>query len=92
MMDTLETAYSFGIAVNPRKANDDQQLQANISRDPYSITNFDEIIKMWLPLTFAVNSLNRSMGHQDFYPFIISSKVIDKLRFIHAQVKEFREK
>ena len=89
MMDTLETAYSFGIAVNPRKANDDQQLQTNISRDPYSIANFDEIIKMWLPLTFAVNSLNRSMGHQDFYPFIISSEVIDKLRFIHAQVKDY---
>jgi hypothetical protein len=84
MMDTLETAYSFGIAVNPGKANDDQQMQAKMSRDPYSISNFDEIVKMWLPLTFAVNSLNRSMGHQDFYPFIISAAVIEKLRFIHS--------
>ncbi|HTE10781.1 MAG TPA: putative zinc-binding peptidase [Chitinophagaceae bacterium] len=89
MMDTLETAYSFGIAVNPRKANDGQQMQANISRDPYTISNFDEIVKMWLPLTFAVNSLNRSMGHQDFYPFIISAAVIEKLRFIHEQVKNY---
>ncbi|MEO5594777.1 MAG: putative zinc-binding peptidase [Chitinophagaceae bacterium] len=89
MMDTLETAYSFGIAVNPRKANDDQHLQANISQDPYTINNFDEIIKMWLPLTFAVNSLNRSMGHQDFYPFIISAAVIEKLRFIHEEVKQY---
>ena len=89
MMDTLETAYSFGIAVNPRKANDEQQMQANISRDPYSIVNFNEIVKMWLPLTFAVNSLNRSMGHQDFYPFIISATVIEKLRFIHNQVNTF---
>jgi len=91
MMDTLETAYSFGIAVNPRKANDEQQMQANISRDPYSISHFDDIVKMWLPLTFAVNSLNRSMGHQDFYPFIISATVIEKLRFIHGQVKAFSE-
>ncbi len=91
LMDTLETAYSFGIAVNPRKANDELQMQANISRDPYSIKNFDEIIKMWLPLTFAVNSLNRSMGHQDFYPFIISAAVIEKLRFIHGQVKAFSQ-
>jgi hypothetical protein len=89
LMDTLETAYSFGIAVNPRKANDQQEMQANISRDPYNIANFDEIIKMWLPLTFAVNSLNRSMGHQDFYPFIISNAIIEKLRFIHEEVKNY---
>lgn len=90
MMDTLETAYSFGIAVNPRKASDDQQMQANMSRDPYGIGNFDDIVHMWLPLTFAVNSLNRSMGHQDFYPFIISAAVLEKLRFIHEQVKAVR--
>ncbi|MEO6316357.1 MAG: putative zinc-binding peptidase [Chitinophagaceae bacterium] len=89
MMDTLETAYSFGIAIDPRKAIEQQQMQANIGRDPYSISNFDEIVKMWLPLTFAVNSLNRSMGHQDFYPFIISAPVIEKLRFIHGAVKRY---
>ena len=89
MMDTLETAYSFGIAVNPRKASDEHEMQASISRDPYTITNFDEIVKMWLPLTFAVNSLNRSMGHQDFYPFIISGAVIKKLDFIHNAIKQF---
>ncbi len=89
LMDTLETAYSFGIAVNPRKSADQKDLQANIGRDPYSLRNFDEIMKMWLPLTFAVNSLNRSMGHQDFYPFIISKTVIEKLSFIHGQVKEY---
>ncbi|MFT3934932.1 MAG: putative zinc-binding peptidase [Chitinophagaceae bacterium] len=89
MMDTLETAYYFGIAVNPRKANEEHQLRAKISKDPYSISRFDDIIKIWLPLTFAVNSLNRSMGHQDFYPFIISGDVIEKLRFIHQQVKNY---
>jgi len=90
LMDTLETAYNFGIAVNPRKASDELEMQAKISRDPYSISNFDDIVKMWLPLTFAVNSLNRSMGHQDFYPFIISAAVIEKLRFIHESVKNYK--
>src|SRR5450432_998379 len=92
LMDTLETAYSFGIAINPKKGIDHQELQANISRDPYTIDSFDEIVKMWLPVTFAVNSLNRSMGHQDFYPFIISSVVIEKLSFIHEQVKSYSQK
>ncbi len=90
LMDTLETAYYFGIAISPRKASDELEMHSRISRNPYTITQFDEIIKMWLPLTFAVNSLNRSMGHQDFYPFIISSVVTEKLKFIHEQVAKNR--
>ena len=50
--------------------------------------NFDEIIDMWLPLTFAMNSLNRSMGLRDLYPFVISKTIKEKLRFIHEVVKE----
>ncbi len=91
MMDTLETAYSFGIAVNPPAAKKDQQLKASISKDPYTISNFDEIVKLWLPLTFAVNNLNRSMGHADFYPFIISPEVIKKLGFIHNEVNSLKK-
>src|SRR5450432_1760126 len=68
LMDTLETASSFGI---------------RIQQDPYDITDFNQIIKWWLPLTFAVNSLNRSMGYSDFYPFVISNPVVKKLQFIH---------
>ena len=92
LMDTLETAYSFGIAVDPLKAADDQNMDARINRDPYTMKNFSDIIKLWIPLTFAVNSLNRSMGHPDFYPFMIAGPVIEKLGFIHQQVKEYAQK
>jgi len=83
MMDTLETAHSFGIKINPYNALSELDMQANIQKDPYQVIQFDEILKMWLPLTFAVNSLNRSMGHPDFYPFVISPAVVNKLKFIH---------
>ncbi len=83
VMDTLETAYYFGLRVNPGKQTGAKNLPAEISRDPYTIDNFSEIIENWLPLTFAVNSLNRSMGHPDFYPFFIAPYVIEKLQFIH---------
>lgn len=88
LMDTLETAFSFGIAVDPRKANDEMKMDTIVGRDPYTIENFADIISMWLPLTFAVNSLNRSMGHPDFYPFVIAAPVIEKLTFIHEQIRE----
>ena len=84
MMDTLETAYSFGIRIRPGgELGDDPGIKASIVKDPYDISEFDRIMKLWLPLSFAVNSLNRSMGHADFYPFIISPEVIRKLEFIH---------
>ena len=83
LMDTLETAFSFGIRIQPDMIQDTKSIQASIQQDPYDIGDFSQIIKWWLPLTFAVNSLNRSMGHSDFYPFIISEPVVKKLQFIH---------
>ena len=82
LMDTLETAFSFGITINP-VVTEEPDLNASISRDPYQVADFDRILKMWMPLTFALNSLNRSMGHPDFYPFIISAAVGKKMKFIH---------
>ncbi len=81
LMDTLETALCIRcIVIHPGKTQD---MSADISKDPYAIKDFSLIIAQWLPLTFAVNSLNRSMGHNDFYPFVISPPVLEKLRFIH---------
>ncbi len=82
MMDTLETAMCFGISIRPQNAPV-EDLKVQINNDPYSIINFRDIVKMWLPLTFALNSLNRSMGHTDFYPFFISEPLVEKLDFIH---------
>jgi hypothetical protein len=86
MMDTMETAWSFGVRVNPLKVKTDPPLQAAIDEDPYTVKDFKKIVKSWFPLCFAVNSLNRSMGYPDFYPFVISDPVVEKLRFIHEWV------
>ena len=56
--------------------------------DPYLAT-MERIIDAWLPLTFAVNSINRSMGIPDLYPFVLPPPVIVKLSFIHAKIHDF---
>jgi hypothetical protein len=86
MVDTLETAYAFGLRIRPRAGQDDN-LAAAISFDPYEQTSFGPIIEAWLPMTFAVNSINRSMGIDDLYPFVISQTVVEKLKFVHEVVK-----
>jgi hypothetical protein len=86
MVDTLDTAASFGLAVDP-VVSADPTLEAEIAFDPYRIADFDRLVAAWLPLTVAVNSLNRSMGQPDLYPFALTPPTIEKLRFIHTLVR-----
>jgi hypothetical protein len=85
IVDTLEMASAFGIRVKPRVSRD-ETLAAEIDLDPYRAGSIQEIIEAWLPLTFAVNSLNRAMGNHDLYPFVLSPAVIKKLGFVHQVV------
>ena len=52
------------------------------------IEDFENVITLWLPLTFAMNSLNRSMGLKDIYPFMINNAVVAKMTFIHKVVRQ----
>ena len=38
-------------------------------------------------MTVALNSLNRSMGLADVYPFVLADRVIAKLEFVHQVVE-----
>jgi len=84
IVDTLETAFAFGIRLRPRVAKD-ANLAAVIDFDPHT-AEMDRIIDAWLPLTFAVNSINRSMGQPDLYPFVLASTAIWKLAFVHDRI------
>lgn len=82
ILDTIETGSAFGIAVKP-VADPSGDLATEVTLDPYHAEKFDQIVDAWIPLVFAVNSLNRSMGLSDLYPFIISETVKRKLDFMH---------
>ena len=70
-MDTLRTT-------------DSPVLAAEVDRDPYQVGDFDQLYSLWLPLTTAMNSINRSMGQPDLYPFVIPPPVVKKLKYIHT--------
>ena len=82
MVDTLDTGASFGLSVNPR-VGENPRHAAVIDFDPYHPPDLLSLVRAWLPLTTAVNSLNRSMGQPDLYPFDPSPNVLVKVRFIH---------
>jgi hypothetical protein len=80
MIDTLETAAMFGMRLQPAMPKS-TSFMAGIDFDPH-VAEMDQIIDAWLPLTFALNSVNRSMGQADLYPFVLSPPVICKLVFV----------
>ncbi len=41
-----------------------------------------ELIDRWLPLSYALNEINRSLGHGDLYPYILTPTVVDKLALV----------
>ena len=51
-------------------------------------SGFDTIIEMWLPLAWSLNMVNRSMGKEDLYPFVLPAAVLEKMRFIHTVIEE----
>ena len=81
IIDMVETAYFFGLKVSPK--GQDKDMKTKVSFDPYTIEDFDDIIQTCMPLSFAVNSINRAMGVPDVYPFVITPAVVHKLKFIH---------
>ncbi|MCH4090305.1 zinc-binding metallopeptidase family protein [Acetobacter sp.] len=85
IVDTLQTAVAFGVAVSPAVAKDGS-LSQTFNFDTYAATSFEELLVAWPPLTVAVNALNRSMGQPDLYPFVITPAIAEKLRFVHDLV------
>ncbi len=84
--DTLQTAAEYGVTVRgPRAVVSDRSLKATPQPEAGE-RGFAEVLDNWLPLTYALNAVNRSMGSDDLYPFTLAEPVIDKLQFVHDRV------
>jgi len=82
LVDMLETAFYFGMETGSNfLRRSPLKMQADF--DPYRESDFNVILEAFVPLTYALNSLNRSMGQPDIYPFVIPDSVVEKLRFVH---------
>jgi len=76
--DTLDTAAAFSFA----------PASATFERGVLGPSGFQTIIDMWLPLAWSLNMLNRSMGKEDLYPFVLPAAVLEKMKFVHTVIDE----
>jgi hypothetical protein len=83
--DTLETAAAFGIVVTGPPETHEPNLRAAPGPDVLE-GSFDAVVANWLPLTYALNAVSRSMGSGDLYPFTLAPLVLKKLEFVDTCV------
>jgi len=84
MLDTLETASACGLSLHPVKSAEPELEKVTL---PTKTDAFDDIQRDWFALTYVLNSLNRSIGMPDSYPFTLSTPVLEKLGFVHKVVR-----
>ena len=82
MIDALDLAQSWGLQLPNYPPAEAMAFAAQAPAD----SGFDALLRRWLPLSLFANSLNRTLGHEDAYPFAPSALVIDKLAWIHQLV------
>ncbi len=85
--DTLGSADAFGLSIDP-----DVAAASGVASDaePDPERRDDGIraaLDVWLPLSYALNAVNRSMGEGMLYPFVLSEPVIDKLVFVDERIR-----
>jgi hypothetical protein len=80
VQDTLEVAADFGLV--GRRIKLDPTEGATEAKATVRAKPFDEVMEAWAELTIALNSINRSMGLHDIYPFVLSDRVVEKLLFV----------
>lgn len=85
MIETLDTAFWCGMTVQPRHA---REPTLTIHQNPQQLTSFQDLMTQWLALTSVLNSLNRSIGMPDPYPFSLSEMARQKLEFVFNVVRE----
>jgi hypothetical protein len=84
MVDTLETARSFGLAMRAKAGHGLDRLAVGTRH--LTFDDFEDIQRTWVPLAIALNSLNRSMGLPDPYPFVLPEPAFQKMRFVHEVI------
>lgn len=85
IVDTLETARAFGLSVDPRGY---QEMAAEVDFNPYKAESAEQLVSAWIPLSVAINSIQRSMGQPDSYPFLLPPAVVEKLEYLRRVITE----
>lgn len=82
-------AETFAHVLHIRDTIDTAVRRGLVRADLSSFTSFRALVtQVWIPLSIALNQINRSMGRDDLYPFVIPPVVLGKLDFVAQLLRE----
>jgi hypothetical protein len=84
--DTLQTAAAYGLRVDGPSIATTDPAPLHAAADE-AAANIGEMLNAWIPMTYALNAISRSMGAPDLYPFVLGAAVESKLAFIDSLVR-----
>ncbi|RYD63111.1 MAG: hypothetical protein EOP58_12020 [Sphingomonadales bacterium] len=87
IVDALATIRGFGMKLDDFPGRDEAP---EVDFNPYR-ASARQLVVEWLPFAFAENSINRSMGQADLYPFALSPPIEAKLEFVSRLMAKHRE-
>ncbi|MCW1930930.1 zinc-binding metallopeptidase family protein [Pararhodobacter zhoushanensis] len=76
VLDGLETARAFSL------------VGADLPEDLHDLAlrPMERLAESWVALSVSLNAVNQAMGHETFYPFVLSPTVIAKMEAIRALI------
>jgi hypothetical protein len=86
MVDLLNTARIWQISIG---TFEDIRIEDQLPDHVPLSAEFVAMVREWTPLTLVANSLNRSLGHEDAYPFALPYLALRKIQFVHDVIKPF---
>ncbi|MEZ5234121.1 MAG: putative zinc-binding metallopeptidase [Acidimicrobiia bacterium] len=57
---------------------------------PKTHASMPDILAAWVPLSVALNAINRAMGLDDIYPFVLGPTAREKLLFVYERIASVR--
>ena len=89
IIDSLDTAMAHGLDAEDLEMDIEPFTRADLY-DPDD-PNADRallFLNAWIELVTVLNEIARSLGHPDFYPFVMPREVVKKLHFISLVIRD----
>lgn len=84
-------AETFAHVLHIRDTIDSAHAHGLVTVDVEAFSSFRDLVRgVWVPLSTGLNQINRSMGAQDLYPFVLPDPVLDKLDLVYDLIRSAR--
>jgi hypothetical protein len=93
IVDSLDTAMAHGLDADDLEMEIAPFTRADLydPDDPYA-DRILFLLNSWIEMVTVLNEVARSLGHPDFYPFVMPQAVVKKLHFINLVIRDVQDR